>query len=52
MTAAVGGLGLHGELLTLAVVDDPVQVSPTQLISISGTVHGHTSGASCDLEDT
>jgi alcohol dehydrogenase len=52
MTAAVGGLGLHGELLTLAVLDDPVQVSPTQLISISGTVHGHTSGASCDLEDT
>jgi alcohol dehydrogenase len=52
MTAAVGGLGLHGELLTLAVLDDPVQVSPTQLISISGTVHGHASGASCDLEDT
>jgi alcohol dehydrogenase len=52
MTAALGGPGLHGELLTLAVLDDPVQVNPMQLISISGTVHGHTSGASCDLEDT
>jgi alcohol dehydrogenase len=52
MTAAVGGLGLHGELLTLAVLYDPVQVSPMQLINISGTVHGHPAGASTDLEDT
>jgi hypothetical protein len=27
MTAALGGLGLH-RVLTLAVLDDPVQVSP------------------------
>jgi alcohol dehydrogenase len=52
MTAAVGGLGLHGELLTLAALDDPLQVSPMQLITISGTVHGHPAGASPDLEDT
>jgi alcohol dehydrogenase len=52
MTAAVGGLGLHGELLTLAALVDPVQVSPIQLITISGTVHGHPAGASNDLEDT
>jgi alcohol dehydrogenase len=52
ITAAVGGLGLHGELLTLAALADPVQVSPTQLITISGTVHGHPAGASNDLEDT
>jgi alcohol dehydrogenase len=51
ITASVGGLGLHGELLTLAIVD-PVQVSPMQLIAISGTVHGHPAGASTDLEDT
>jgi alcohol dehydrogenase len=51
-TAAVGGLGLHGELLTLAVLPDPVQVSPVQLIGISGSVHGHPAGASNDLEDT
>ena len=52
ITAALGGLGLHGELLTLAVFDEPVQVSPMQLINISGTVHGHPGGASNDLEDT
>jgi alcohol dehydrogenase len=52
ITAAVGGLGLHGELLALAVLDEPVQVTPTQLINISGTVHGHPAGASPDLEDT
>jgi alcohol dehydrogenase len=51
IAAAVGGLGLHGELLTLALAD-PVQVSPVQLINISGTVHGHPAGASNDLEDT
>jgi alcohol dehydrogenase len=52
ITAAAGGLGLHGELLTLAALDDPVQVSPMQLITISGTVHGHPAGVSHDLEDT
>jgi alcohol dehydrogenase len=52
ITASVGGLGLHGELLTLAAVVDPVQVSPLQLINISGTVHGHPAGVSHDLEDT
>ena len=52
MTVAVGGLGLHGELLTLGALVDPVQVSPTQLITISGTVHGHPAGTSNDLEDT
>jgi alcohol dehydrogenase len=52
ITAAVGGLGLHGELLTLAGVLDPVQVSPVQLINISGTVHGHSVGSPNDLEDT
>jgi alcohol dehydrogenase len=52
LTAAVGGLGLHGELLALPALLDPVQVIPVQLINISGTVHGHPAGASNDLEDT
>jgi alcohol dehydrogenase len=52
MTAAVGGLGLHGELLTLAAPPNPVQITPVQLITISGTVHGHPAGAPPDLEDT
>ena len=52
ITAAIGGLGLHGELLILALMADPVQVSPVQLINISGTVRGHPVGTSNDLEDT
>ncbi|HXB85281.1 alcohol dehydrogenase catalytic domain-containing protein [Mycobacterium sp.] len=52
ITAALGGLGLHGELLTLAALTDPVRVSPIQLITISGTVHGHPAGVSSDLQDT
>jgi alcohol dehydrogenase len=52
IAAAIGGLGLHGELLTLAALNDPVQVSPMQLITISGTVHGHPAGVAHDLEDT
>src|SRR6476661_964025 len=52
ISGSVGGLGLHGELLTLAALVDPVRVSPMQLINISGTVHGHPGGASNDLEDT
>jgi alcohol dehydrogenase len=52
MTTALGGLGLHGELLTLAALNDPVQVTPIQLINNSGTVHGHPAGASNDLQDT
>ena len=52
IAAAIGGLGLHGELLTLGALNDPVQVSPTQLITISGTVHGHPAGVAHDLEDT
>jgi alcohol dehydrogenase len=52
ISASLGGLGLHGELLTLAALPDSVQVSPLQLITISGTVHGHPADASPDLEDT
>jgi alcohol dehydrogenase len=52
ISAALGGLGLHGELLLLALLADPVQVSPIQLINISGTVRGHPVGDSNDLEDT
>ena len=52
ISAAIGGLGLHGELLLLALLADPVQVSPIQLINISGTVRGHPVGDPNDLEDT
>ncbi|HUE33642.1 MAG TPA: alcohol dehydrogenase [Mycobacterium sp.] len=52
ISASAGGLAAHGELLTLAALVDPVQVTPVHLITISGTVHGHPAGTSNDLEDT
>jgi alcohol dehydrogenase len=52
ISAAIGGPELHGELLLLALLADPVQVNPIQLINISGTVGGHPAGDSNDLEDT
>jgi len=47
-----GAPRIHGELLTLAALNDPVQVIPMQPITISGTVHGHPAGVARDLEDT
>ena len=52
ISAAIGGLGLHGELPCWPCWPDPVQVSPIQLINISGAVRGHPVGDSNDLEDT
>lgn len=50
--AALGGLGGYGELLVLAAVSEPIQVSPLAVISNSGSVHGHPAGVSQDVEDT
>jgi alcohol dehydrogenase len=52
ISATVDGLALHGELLTLAVLTDSLHVTPLQLITRSGTVHGHPGGVARDVEDT
>lgn len=52
INATVDGLAPHGELLTLAVLDESLDVTPLQLINSSGTVHGHPAGAAADTEDT
>jgi alcohol dehydrogenase len=52
ISATVDGLAPHGELLTLAVLTDSLHVTPLQLISSSGTVHGHPGGVARDVEDT
>lgn len=52
MSAAYDGLATHGELLALGVSMDPLNINPVQLISRSGTVHGHASGTARDVEDT
>lgn len=52
INATVDGLAPHGELLTLAVLDEALDVTPLQLINSSGTVHGHPAGVAADTEDT
>ena len=52
ISATIDGLAPHGELLTLAVLDESLHVTPLQLINSSGTVHGHPAGVASDTEDT
>ncbi|AWT57606.1 alcohol dehydrogenase [Mycolicibacterium smegmatis] len=52
ISATVDGLAPHGELLTLAVLGESLDVTPLQLINSSGTVHGHPAGVAADIEDT
>ena len=52
ISATVDGLQPHGELLTLAVLTDSLDVTPLQLIMSSATVHGHPGGVAQDVEDT
>ena len=52
ISATVDGLQPHGELLTLAVLTDSLDVTPLQLIMRSATVHGHPGGVAQDVEDT
>lgn len=52
ISATIDGLAPHGELLTLAVLDQSLHVTPLQLINSSGTVHGHPAGVAADTEDT
>lgn len=52
MTAAIDGLGTHGELVVIGVSAQKVGVSPQQLITGEKTLHGHASGTSQEVEET
>jgi len=52
ITATVEGLSPYGELLALAVLTDPLAVSPLQLIPASKSIKGHPGGTAMDVEDT
>jgi alcohol dehydrogenase len=52
ISAAIGGLVTHGELIALGVVPDSLTVSPLQLITGGGVVRGHAGGTADDIEDT
>jgi alcohol dehydrogenase len=52
ITATVDGLSPYGELLALAVLTDPLAISPLQLILASKSIEGHPGGTAMDVEDT
>jgi alcohol dehydrogenase len=52
MAATVGGLGPHGELVTIGVTSENLPISPAQLIDGGFAVVGHPSGTSRDVEET
>ena len=52
ISATVDGLTPNGELLALAVLTDPLTVSPLQLIPASKSIKGHPGGTAMDVEDT
>ena len=41
-----------GELIVIGVTPEPIQVSPTQIITLSTGVHGHPSGTAREVEET
>jgi D-arabinose 1-dehydrogenase-like Zn-dependent alcohol dehydrogenase len=52
MTAAIGGLGVDGQLLILGASAEPIEVSPLSLIMTRRSIKGWPSGTSSDSEDT
>ena len=52
MTAVLGGLGVHGQLVVIGAAADPIQAPPVALIGGSRSIVGHASGTSRESEDT
>jgi D-arabinose 1-dehydrogenase-like Zn-dependent alcohol dehydrogenase len=52
MSQLVGGLGPNGALLVIGAGDDPIEVSPLQLILGGKRIQGWYSGIPTDSEDT
>jgi D-arabinose 1-dehydrogenase-like Zn-dependent alcohol dehydrogenase len=52
MAATVGGLLPQGELITIGVTPEPLDISPLQLINPGLSIIGHPSGTASEIEDT
>lgn len=52
MADTVGGLLPQGELVAIGVTDEPLPVSPIQLITPALSIIGHPSGTARDVEET
>lgn len=52
MSALIDGLGPNGKLVVIGATFDPIEVTPTQLITGSKSIQGWASGTAADSEDT
>ena len=52
MSELFDGLGPNGKFIVIGAASDPIEVTPTQLISGSRTIQGWASGTPTDSEDT
>lgn len=52
MSALVDGLGANGTMIVIGATQDPIEVSPLQLIQGQKRIQGWASGISIDSEDT
>ncbi|MEU8589593.1 alcohol dehydrogenase [Streptomyces sp. NPDC048664] len=52
MEATIDGLAPHGQLIVIGVTDQPIGVTPLQLISGAQSVIGHPSGTAKEVENT
>ncbi|MFI6925448.1 alcohol dehydrogenase catalytic domain-containing protein [Nonomuraea spiralis] len=52
MSATIDGLGRRGELITVGIDTEPLNVAPLQLVSGARRVYGHASGIAVDTQDT
>jgi D-arabinose 1-dehydrogenase-like Zn-dependent alcohol dehydrogenase len=52
MSELIDGLGPNGKLVVIGATFDPIEVTPTQLISGSRTIQGWAAGTPADSEDT
>jgi D-arabinose 1-dehydrogenase-like Zn-dependent alcohol dehydrogenase len=52
MSALFDGLGPNGKLIVIGVASDPIEVTPSQLITGSRTIQGWAAGTAADSEDT
>jgi D-arabinose 1-dehydrogenase-like Zn-dependent alcohol dehydrogenase len=52
MSELIDGLGPNGKLIVIGVTNDPIEVTPVQLITGSRSIQGWASGTAADEEDT
>jgi len=52
MSELIDGLGPNGRLMVIGATNDPIEVTPAQLINGSRSIQGWASGTPADSEDT